>query len=393
MMKKIILLSALIFLASCQTLGTLGETFQLIEEDPRAPIDLDTSYDSFSDKKWSKDIITPIIQLGFFDEKLKPNKFFDISGGKVYSIDKSSLRVFDASSGALRDALPLDNDKIMSGITIGYNSYVYSDNEGNLFVHNLNSGELKWKNELRDIIISEALITPKNIFVQTSSDVLYAFDLQTGDRVWSKKAQAPLLSIRGTSSPVFFEGLVFANFSNGRLAAIRATDGIQLWEKPISVIKGSTELEKLMDSDSPAIAFNDIVFAANYNGSLTRFNIRGGEKAFSVDLSTSKPFILYKDTIIAVNSDDEIVAFDAINGSQTWKNSKYKFRRLTAPTLYDDYLYFGDIGGYLHKVDPATGEIVGLQSTTLTAVSQIEAFANKLIVQDSAGSVSAFELK
>ena len=33
----------------------------------------------------------------------------------------------------------------MSGITIGYNSYVYSDNEGSLFVHNLSSGELKWK--------------------------------------------------------------------------------------------------------------------------------------------------------------------------------------------------------------------------------------------------------
>ena len=392
-MKKIILLSTLIFLASCQTLGTLGETFQLIEEDPRAPIELDTNYDSFLDQKWSKDVITPIIELGFFEEKISPNKFFDISGGKVHVIDEGNLRIFDATSGGLRDVLPLENDRIMSGVTVGYNSYVYSDNEGNLYVHNLNSGELKWKKELRDIVISKALITPKNLFVQTSSDVLYAFDLQSGERVWSKKAQAPLLSIRGTSSPVFFEGLIFANFSNGRLAAIRATDGIQLWEKPISVIKGSTELEKLMDSDSPAIAFNDIVFAANYNGSLTRFNIRGGEKVFSVDLSTSKPFILYRDTIIAVNSDDEIVAFDAINGSESWKNSKYKFRRITAPTLYDDYIYFGDVEGYLHKVDPATGEIVGLQATNLKSVSQIEAFANKLIVQDSAGSVSAFELK
>ena len=392
-MKKIILLSALIFLASCQTLSTLGETFQLIEEDPRAPTELDINYDSFLDQKWSKDVITPIIELGFFEEKISPNKFFDISGGKVHLIDESNLRIFDAASGGLRDVLPLESDRIMSGVTVGYNSYIYSDNEGSLYVHNLNSGELKWKKELRDIVISKALITPKNLFVQTSSDVLYAFDLQSGEQVWSKKAQAPLLSIRGTASPVFFEGLVFANFSNGRLAAIRATDGIQLWEKPISFIKGTTELEKLMDSDSPAIAFNDIVFAANYNGSLTRFNIRGGEKVFSVDLSTSKPFILYKDTIIAVNSDDEIVAFDAINGSETWKNSKYKFRRLTAPTLYDDYLYFGDVEGYLHKVDPTTGEIAGLQSTNLIAVSQIEAFANKLIVQDSAGSVSAFELK
>ena len=392
-MKKAILISALTFLASCQTLGTLGETFQLIEEDPRAPTELDTNYDSFLDQKWSKDVITPIIELGFFEEKIRPNKFFDVSGGKVHVIDEDNLRIFDATSGGLRDVLPLENDKIMSGITVGYNSYVYSDNEGNLYVHNLSSGELKWKKELRDIVISKALITPKNLFVQTSSDVLYAFDLQNGERAWSKKAQAPLLSIRGTSSPIFFEGLIFANFSNGRLAAIRATDGIQLWEKPISVIKGSTELEKLMDSDSPAIAFNDIVFAANYNGSLTRFNIRGGEKVFSVDLSTSKPFILYKDTIIAVNSDDEIIAFDAINGSESWKNSKYKFRRITAPTLYDDYIYFGDVEGYLHKVDPATGEIVGLQATNLKSVSQIEAFANKLIVQDSAGSVSAFELK
>ena len=392
-MKKIILLSALIFLASCQTLSTLGETFQLIEEDPRAPTELDINYDSFLDQKWSKDVITPIIELGFFEEKISPNKFFDISGGKVHVIDENNLRIFDATSGGLRDVLPLENDRIMSGVTVGYNSYIYSDNEGSLYVHNLNSGELKWKKELRDIVISKALITPKNLFVQTSSDVLYAFDLQSGEQVWSKKAQAPLLSIRGTSSPIFFEGLIFANFSNGRLAAIRATDGIQLWEKPISVIKGSTELEKLMDSDSPAIAFNDIVFAANYNGSLTRFNIRGGEKVFSVDLSTSKPFILYKDTIIAVNSDDEIIAFDAINGSESWKNSKYKFRRITAPALYDNYVYFGDVEGYLHKVDPATGETVGLQATNLKSVSQIEAFANKLIVQDSAGSVSAFELK
>ena len=392
-MKKLTLLLTLILLASCQTLSNLGITFQLIEEDPRAPTELDTSYDNFLNKKWSKEEVTPIINLGFFDESIKPNIFFDISGGNVYSIEKNNLRVFESESGTLKNQLPLESDKIMSGITIGYNSYVYSDNEGNLYVHNLISGELKWKKALRDIVISKALITSKNLYVQTSSDVLYAFDLQNGDQIWSKKAQAPLLSIRGTSSPVYFEGLIFANFSNGRLAAIRATDGIQLWEKPISTIKGTTELEKLMDSDSPAIAFNDIVFAANYNGSLTRFNIRGGEKVFSVDLSTSKPFILYKDKIIAVTSDDEIIAFDAINGSELWKNSNFKFRRLTSPIIYENYLYFGDVEGYLHKVNPETGGIVGLEETKLTAVTQIEAYANKLFAQDVAGSVYVFEIK
>ena len=161
-MKKLILPLTLILLASCQTLSNLGITFQLIEEDPRAPTELDTSYDNFLNKKWSKEEVTPIINLGFFDENIKPNIFFDISGDNVYSIEKNNLRVFESESGTLKNQLPLESDKIMSGITIGYNSYVYSDNEGNLYVHNLVSGELKWKKALRDIVISKALITSKN---------------------------------------------------------------------------------------------------------------------------------------------------------------------------------------------------------------------------------------
>ena len=49
------------------------------------------------------------------------------------------------------NVLPTESDKIMSGITVGYNSYIYSDNEGTLYVHNLNSGDLKWKKELKDL--------------------------------------------------------------------------------------------------------------------------------------------------------------------------------------------------------------------------------------------------
>ena len=61
--------------------------------------------------------------------------------------------------------------------------------------------------------------------------------------------------------------------------------------------------------------------------------------------------------------------------------------------MYDDYIYFGDLEGYLHKLDPNTGETLGLQSTRLEAISQIEGFSNKIIAIDSAGSLSVFDLK
>ena len=47
----------------------------------------------------------------------------------------------------------------------------------------------------------------------------------------------------------------------------------------------------------------------------------------------------------------------------------------------------------MHKVDPATGEIVGLQSTNFKLFLKLKPSANKLIVQDSAGSVSVFRTK
>ena len=176
---------------------------------------------------------------------------------------------------------------------------------------------LKLKKELEDVVLSKILITSTLVFLQTSSDVLYGMDLQTGETRWQKQAQAPLLSIRGTASPITYEGLIFTSFSNGRLAAIRALDGIQLWEKPISRLKRSTELEKLMDGDSNAIAVNEDVFASNYNGSLTRFNIRSGDKIFSVDHSTSKPIIFYKGSIVSINTDEEIVDKETIL-KQVW---------------------------------------------------------------------------
>ena len=186
---------------------------------------------------------------------------------------------------------------------------------------------------LKDLVVSEALITSRSVFVQTSSDILYAINLRNGEIEWTKSAQSPLLSIRGTASPYFYEGLIFSSFSNGRLAALRSTDGIQLWERPISVLKGSTELEKLMDSDTTPIAFDDCIYVANYNGSLTRFDIRTGDKIFSVDFSTSKDLILFRDLLIVVSNDDEIIAFDAINGSTRWKNDNFMFRDLTTLSL------------------------------------------------------------
>lgn len=384
-MKLVFKIIPILLLASCQTLG-------LVQEDPNGPVKLDLNYESFMSESWNKKAETSLINLDFFSENIESELFFDLNASTVFIIKDQQLDLIDYDTGEIDRSFNLETDRVISGISVGYNTFLYADADGVIYAHDSNSGDLKWTRALEDVVLSEMLVTSTDVFVQTSSDVLYGLDLQNGEIQWSKKAQAPLLSIRGTATPVIFEGLIFTSFSNGRLAVVRAIDGIQLWEKPISRLKGSTELEKLMDADSVAIPINEDVFAANYNGSLTRFNIRGGDKVFSVDHSTLKPIILHRNTIVSINTDEEILGFNATNGTEIWRSQKFKNRDITDLVLYDDKVYFGDLEGYIHEIDPETGMISGLTETNLKSIKQIVIYSDKLVAQDIEGSVSAFDL-
>lgn len=384
-MKQILKIISIFILASCQTLG-------FTQDDPNGPVKLDLNYESFMTESWTNKAEIPLINFNFFDENIESEMFFDLNGTTVFAVNKNQLVLTNYDSGQILKNFELETSRIISGVSVGYNTFLYADADGIIYAHDLNSGELKWTKALEDVVLSEILITSTAVYVQTSSDVLYGLDLQNGETQWSKKAQAPLLSIRGTASPITFEGLIFTSFSNGRLAAVREVDGIQLWEKPISRLKGSTELEKLMDADSKAVPINEDIFVANYNGSLTRFNIRNGEKVFSVDHSTLKPIILYKSTITSINTDQEIIGFNAINGTEIWRSQKFKNRDITDLILYDDKLYFGDFEGYIHEINPENGMITGLVKTELKSIKQIAIYSDKLIVQDTDGSISGFDL-
>ena len=392
-MKNFYLLSFIFMLSSCQTLSSIQETLGFVEEDPNAPMKLDENYESFLDISWQKKIEKPLLDLSFFGENIESNKFFDINAGTIYNLNEKQLELINTDTGQLSKVFELETDRIISGVSVGYNSLFYVDADGIVYAHDANSGNLKWTKELEDVVLSRILITSTQAFLQTSSDILYGMDLQTGEIKWQKQAQAPLLSIRGTASPIIYEGLIFTSFSNGRLAAVRAVDGIQLWEKPISRLKGSTELEKLMDGDSNAITVNEEVFVANYNGSLTRFNIRSGDKVFSVDHSTSKPILFNKGKILSINTEEEIIGFNASNGTETWRSKKFKNRGLTNLILNDEKIYFGDFEGYIHELDADTGMITGLTKTNLKSISQVAVFSDKLFAQDIDGSIVGFNLK
>ena len=131
---------------------------------------------------------------------------------------------------------------------------------------------------------------------------------------------------------------------------------------------------------------------ANYNGSISKFQIRTGEKDFSIDFSTSKPIVLYREKIIGTTNEDEIVAFDAVNGNILWQLDDFKFRRISNLIEDSGELFFGDIDGFIHRIDAEDGIILGIENARMGHIKQLSSSSRKIFVLDFQGRLKAFAI-
>ena len=184
-MKLVFKIIPILLLVSCQTLG-------LVQEDPNGPVKLDLNYESFMSESWNKKAETSLINLDFFSENIESELFFDLNGTTVFVIKDQQLDLIDYETGEVNRSFNLETDRIISGISVGYNTFLYADADGVIYAHDSNSGDLKWTRALEDVVLSEMLVTSTDVFVQTSSDVLYGLDLQNGEIQWSKKSSSTL---------------------------------------------------------------------------------------------------------------------------------------------------------------------------------------------------------
>jgi outer membrane protein assembly factor BamB len=70
-------------------------------------------------------------------------------------------------------------------------------------------------------VSGEVLAPPQGdgevVVVQTYDGKLYGLDYDTGERLWRYDSNVPVLTIRGTSTPILRDGVAYAGFASGRV--------------------------------------------------------------------------------------------------------------------------------------------------------------------------------
>ena len=381
-MKKNIFLSiSLLLISSCSTLAFWSDDS---EEDLIEPVSLESIKDEYSiSVEWKKSFKGEN-SLGSF----KPSFY---SGSMLIADPEGNVHSANAVSGKINWQINLDR-VLSSGVASGFGKLVVSDIDGFVIAIDSERQEILWEKNIGGEILSNAVITASHVIAKNSVGELVALDSSSGEKNWSFRSQLPALTVRGTGEPIIEDGIVFSTFDNGRLAAFQLDTGFFLWDAPISFLEGSSELENLIDADSAPILAKQLIFATNYQGNLTAFDIAQKRPVWNENASSFYSPIAVNNMIMVIQDDSSIISFSLNNLSKSWTSEEYLRRDLSNGAVYKNLLLVGDLEGYVHVINPLTGITVGRKKVTGKPIMSIVTFRDLAYVVDQDSNIVAIKL-
>jgi outer membrane protein assembly factor BamB len=120
---------------------------------------------------------------------------------------------------------------------------------------------------------------------------------------------------------------------------------------------GRTEVDRLSDLNATVQVAGDDVYAVGYQGRVVSLARESGQILWSVEFSSYSGLGIDLNNIYVSGETGELLALERGSGRELWRQGQLRFRDLTAPTPFGGSVVVGDLEGYLHFYDAASGSL------------------------------------
>jgi len=321
--------------------------------------------------------------------KLRPA----IGDDRVYAATRDGrVQAFDARTG--ETVWDTDTDSPLSGGPgIGDGLVLLGTSEGEVLALGEKDGEIKWRARVSSEVLSSPEARGGIAVTRTIDGKLFGLNTDDGTRLWVYDRTAPVLTLRGTSSPALAEGAAIAGFDNGQVVAIALGNGQPLWETRVAVPRGRTELERMVDIDADPIILDNTVYAVTYQGQIAALELFSGEVIWRRDMSSHAGLGVGPKNVYVTDDASHVWALDRSNSASMWRQSKLEARRVSPPAVFNEFVVVGDLEGYVHWLRKEDGQFVArvrVDSDGIVAAPVATPFA--VYVYGSGGELAALQV-
>jgi outer membrane protein assembly factor BamB len=283
--------------------------------------------------------------------------------------------------------------KLSAGAGAGHGLALAGGGKGELLALDLGSGQQRWKVALSSEVSGQLLALADTVIARTGDGRVHGLAASDGSRKWLYSRNLPVLSLRGSGGMVVRDDVLYAGFPGGKLVALNAANGAQLWEATVALPRGATELERVADVMGNPVVDERQVCAVAYQGRVACFDRRNGAPLWTRDTSSNSGLAMDDRNVYVTDDKDAVTAYDKTSGRAGWRQDKLARRQVTAPLALGAGVVVADSEGVVHVLSTEDGSFVArakVDSRVRTAPVDIgPGFA----VQTAKGSVVAFRLK
>jgi outer membrane protein assembly factor BamB len=380
------LLLILATLTGCETVSDFFEMGD--EDDPQQPaelIDLDQQLDVR--KLWS---------VGVGDGqgdglyKLQPV----IDGNVIYAAAaEGEIRAVEREGGSTIWRQELDIG-LSGGVGLYEDSLFLGGSDGLVMRLDAKTGETLWTSEVSGEVLAAPQGNGRVVVAQTYDGKLYGFDYESGERLWRYDSNVPVLTIRGTSTPILDGSVVYAGFASGRVVAFEALDGTVRWEARVAIPQGRSEIERIVDVDGTMALAGTELYVASYQGRVAALDTRTGRKIWQRNVSSFYGVSQGFGNVYIAEETGTVTAFLRNGQGVRWEQPALAWRGLSKPVPVSSYLAVEDYEGYLHLLSQVDGEFLArVRPGNDGARADMLADGTVLYVYTNGGKLIAYDIR
>ena len=387
-MKLFRLLTTSVLLLLISGCSTFQEWFGSEEEDATAPVELERIDTKVKLKKQWSTKIGDGQGDGFY--KITPTL---VDGVLYVASSDGEVAAISAADG---DRLwRVELERPLSG-GVGYHdrSLYLGGADGSVLQLSANDGVVEWEAAVSGEVLAAPAVSDDWVIVQTYDGKLLGFQPGADEPAWTFTSDVPILTLRGTSTPILVGDNAIAGFGDGKVVAVDVNSGNVSWESRIGVPQGSSEIDRIVDIDGAMTQQGIELFVASYQGRVAALDSRTGRKLWQQNVSSVTGTHVGFGNVYVADVDGTLSAFLRTGQGVRWQNIELGYRQLSRPTPVSSYVATVDFDGYLHLLSQVDGQIVGRTKIGGDAArADMIADSGRLIIFADNGQLLAYELE
>jgi len=280
---------------------------------------------------------------------------------------------FEAQSDSFIPFMGRGDRVLTFGGAVAWDSGRLYAHSGGRFIVALNAetGEEVWRQTSLTPLHASPTIADGRVFVTTDDNELIALDAQDGTVLWTHRSISETARVITAPSPAVLGETVIAPFTSGEIVALRAQNGTVLWSDSLTRTGGLTPLSSINDIAASPVILGDRVYALSHSGIMAAFDLRSGERVWTLPAGGLHAPALVGDFLFLVTVDGQVAAVQRDTGAVRWitqlqafRNDRRRRNRISwaGPVLAGGRLVLASSEGELVFLDPTTGDRIGDRS-------------------------------